>query len=114
MRLEIGDEGPLLRWVVEGVGDIFPWLKEINRKLEDILANQDEIDARAARIETANAAILAEVADLKAQVAAGTPAEELDFSRLDAAVGGEEALEPTPAAVAAEAQAGTTGVVPAE
>lgn len=61
------------------------------------MSNQDDLDARSARIEAANVAVLAGINDLKAQVAAGTPAELLDFSRLDAAVAGEEALEPAPA-----------------
>lgn len=85
-----------LRWLFEGVADIYPWLEVINTQLEDILSNQDDLDARSARIEAANVLVLASINDLKAQVAAGTPAEELDFTRLDAAVAGEEALEPAP------------------
>lgn len=102
MRLEFDREpnvAEALRWLFEGVADLYPRLKSINNKLEDILSNQDELDARTARIEAANVAVAAAIADLKAQVAAGTPAEVLDFSRLDAAVSGEEALEPVAAPV---------------
>lgn len=99
MKLKFSKEPDVteaLRWVFEGVADIYPWLKLINNKLEDILSNQDELDVRAARIEAANTAVAAAIADLKAQVAAGTVAAALDFTRLDAAVSGEEALEPAP------------------
>jgi len=87
-----------LSWLLLGVAGIYPWLSAINTKMEVVLSNQDELDARSARIEASNASIAAEVTELKAQVAAGTPAEALDFSRLDAAIAGEEALEPAPAA----------------
>lgn len=83
-------------WLIEGVWDLYPWLALIVKQQEDILSNQDELDARSARIEAANVVIAQEVADLKAQVAAGTPAEDLDFTRLDAAIAGEEASEPAP------------------
>ena len=85
-----------LKWIISGVADIYPWLHFLNRKLDDILTSQEQLDERSARIEAANTVIAQEVADLKAQVAAGTPAPELDFSRLDAAIAGEEASEPAP------------------
>ena len=91
---EEASEGDALAWLLEGVADLYPWLDAINQKLEAVLSNQDELDARAARIEAADSRIEAEIADLKAQVAAGTPAEQLDFSKLDAAVGREEGLAP--------------------
>jgi glutathione S-transferase len=99
VRLKFGREPDLpeaLCWLFEGVADLYPWLKLINNKLEDVMSNQEELDARAARIEAANVAVDAAIADLKAQVAAGTAAAQLDFTRLDAAVAGEEALEPAP------------------
>lgn len=82
-------DGPI-GYLLEGVSDIYPWLKYITTKLEDILSNQDEINARVTRISAAVSVIAQEIADLKAQPAA----EALDFSGLDAAIASVEALEP--------------------
>jgi hypothetical protein len=99
VKLKFDDEPNLteaVRWLFEGVADIYPWLKLIAQQQETILSNQDDLDVRAARIEAANTAVAAAIADLKAQVAAGVPAAALSFDRIDAAISGEEALEPAP------------------
>lgn len=70
--------------------DLYPTLGLILSKLEDILANQDTINAFVARITAANELIASELVALKAQPGA----EVLDFTGLESAVAGEEALEP--------------------
>lgn len=108
MRLEFDREPNVtdaLRWLFEGVADIYPWLEVINNKLEDILSNQDDLNTRVARLAAAVSAIATEITALQAQPGA----DALDWSALDAqlsALEAEEApvapapvVDPTPAPV---------------
>jgi hypothetical protein len=108
----------MLSWILEGVADIYQRLEVIARKQEDILSNQDSIDADVARFTAAELNVAAEIAALKAQVAAGTPAENLDFTGLDAIATKLESDEtpaasatPVAATPAAPVDGSTTGVV---
>jgi len=51
-----------------------------NRKLTELMTNQQHIEQDVTAI---TASIATAVAELKAQIAAGTPAEALDFTSLD-------------------------------
>jgi hypothetical protein len=76
-----------IEWLIEGVGDIYPWFKLINRKLDSILANQDELNDRAARLSTAVDRIEARLAEAPVE----TP---LDFSSVDAQIARAESAVP--------------------
>jgi primosomal protein N' len=75
-------------------------INHIIEQQERIMTDQDRIDADVTALTNAEQAIAAEVADLKAQIAAGTTAAALDFSGLDAIAAKLTADEPAPAAPA--------------
>lgn len=86
-----------MQYVLEGIADMFPLFAQVLTKLEDILSDQDTLNAYVARLVAANerlvaanTAVAAGIADLKTQIANGTPAASLDFTGLDAAVTAEE------------------------
>lgn len=84
-------------------------LLEALQKLEFIMSNQEELDARAARLETSNAGISLDVKGLKQAVqdlkdAAAEANVPLDFSAIDAELDKSEAIDAeTPAAEPAPA-----------
>lgn len=62
-------------------------LNRIIRRIEETdMANQDRINELSDKLGTATEGLRADIQDLKDQVAAGTPAEELDFSALESRV----------------------------
>ena len=65
-------------------------LDRINDQQEQIMSDQSHLDTDATEIETAIAAVLAEIATLKA----GNPA--LDFTNVDKAVADLQAVVPPP------------------
>jgi hypothetical protein len=56
------------------------WVVLILDKLGEIMSDQEHLDAD---VKALGDAIAAEVAELKAQITAGTPAAQLDFTALD-------------------------------
>lgn len=68
------------------------------QQIGELMSNQENLDARADRLATQFGEVKSEVADLKAQIAAGTPAENLDFTKLDAAIGSVADEVPDPPA----------------
>lgn len=114
-KLNFGQYPPsevFMQYVLEGIADMYPLFARALTMLEDILSDQDTLNADVARLVAvntrlvaANTAVAAGIADLKAQVAAGTPAAALDFSGLESALTdaesgatGDEANEPVAAA----------------
>jgi hypothetical protein len=68
--------------------------------MEISMANQDKLNELATQLEAATTGIRGDVEELKRQVSEGTPAEELDFSALDARVAALSELDaenPAPA-----------------
>lgn len=66
----------------------------LTKKLEKIMANQDQLDAYVAELNDAVAVIAGEIQGLKDQLAALPTEVPVDFTGLDAAVHAVEALEP--------------------
>jgi hypothetical protein len=65
----------------------------LHRMEQLAMANQDQIDAYAARLGATTDGIRSDIADLKQQITNGTPAQELDFSALESRVAGLEGLD---------------------
>jgi hypothetical protein len=72
-------------------------LRELLQMMEIVMTNQEELDARAARLEASNAGLRLDVQglkqavqDLKDAAAEGAP---LDFSAIDAELAKSEALD---------------------
>jgi hypothetical protein len=75
-------------WLPRLLVDLTCQYNHIINKLEELMASQQEIaDALAARIDTSTGAIRQDIADLKAAH------PEVDFSKLEASVGGLEGLD---------------------
>lgn len=62
-------------------------VQELSRKMDQIMANQDDLDARSTTIEAEQARILALVTDLHGA------AQPLDFTRIDAAIAALQAVQ---------------------
>lgn len=82
--------------------DAIRLLRELNRKVDTVSENQDQVNAFVARIDTATAGIRQDIADLKA----ANPA--VDFSALEERVAGLEGLDAENPAAPAEPPAEPT------
>lgn len=86
----------MLSWLFS---DIITRLIRIERLT---MSNQDKLNAVDARLATLSTDLRGDVDGLKAQIAAGTAPEDLDFSSVDARLDALDALDgETPEAVAA-------------
>jgi hypothetical protein len=81
------------------------WARHINAAVnhlaeqqERIMSDQDQLNTDVAALTAAETGIVNEIAGLKAQIAAGTPAAALDFTALDAVTSRLTADVPAPAA----------------
>lgn len=79
---------------------LFYKIRRLETRMSDHQARLDAVAARLLKVHgevvSARDALMAAVADLKAQVDAGAPAEELDFSAVDAAAAALDDLNPDP------------------
>jgi hypothetical protein len=98
-----------LRAILVGENKIFAnqvaMEQRLNHKLDELkglaMTQQEQLDAYAGRLDAVRTAVVngtagvrADIADLKAQIAAGTPATELDFTAVEASVAALEASAP--------------------